>query len=71
MEVYTDLPGVQIYTGNFLEEEPGKGGTVYRHRQGICFETQCYPDAIHHKDFPSPVCKAGEEYCTATVYKFL
>ncbi len=71
MEVYTDLPGVQIYSGNFLTEEPGKNGVVYKHRQGICFETQYFPDAINHENFQSPVCKAGEEYKTTTVYKFI
>ena len=71
MEVYTDLPGVQIYSGNFLVEEPGKGGVVYTHRNGICFETQYYPDALNHENFPSSVCKAGETYKTTTVYKFL
>lgn len=71
MEVYTDLPGVQIYSGNFLVEEPGKQGVVYKHRQGICFETQNYPDAINHENFPSPVFKKGEEYKTTTVYKFV
>ena len=71
MEVYTDLPGVQIYSGNFLDEEKGKDGIVYHHRQGICFETQHYPDAINHDNFPSPVVKAGEEYRTRTVYKFI
>lgn len=71
MEVYTDLPGVQIYTGNFLAEEPGKGGVVYKHRQGICFETQYYPDALNHDNFPSTICKAGGVYQTTTVYKFL
>ena len=71
LEVYTDLPGVQIYTGNFLAEEPGKQGVVYKHRQGICFETQYYPDAINHDNFEGPVCKAGEVYKTTTVYKFV
>ena len=71
MEVYTDLPGVQIYSGNFLVEEPGKGGVVYEHRQGICFETQYYPDALNHAAFPSSLCKAGQIYKTTTVYKFL
>lgn len=71
MEVYTDLPGVQIYSGNFLKEETGKQGIVYKHRQGICFETQHYPDAINHKNFPSPIVKKGEEYRTRTVYKFV
>lgn len=71
MEVYTDLPGVQIYSGNFLEAEPGKSGVVYQQRQGICFETQFYPDAINHENFPSPICRKGEEYRTTTVYKFI
>ncbi len=70
MEVYTDLPGVQIYSGNFLTEEPGKAGVVYKHRQGICFETQFFPDAVNHNNFQSSVCKAGEIYRTTTVYKF-
>ena len=71
MEVYTDLPGVQIYAGNFLKNELGKDGIVYKHRQGICFETQYYPDAVNHENFPSPICKAGEKYQTTTVYKFI
>ncbi len=71
MEVYTDLPGVQIYSGNFLSEELGKNGALYKHRQGICFETQYYPDAVNHAWFLSAVCRAGEAYRTATVYKFI
>ena len=71
MEVYTDLPGVQIYAGNFLVSEPGKSGATYKKRQGICFETQHYPDAINHDNFPSPVVKKGEAYRTTTVYKFV
>lgn len=71
MEIYTDLPGVQVYSGNFLKEEQGKCGIVYKYRQGICFETQYYPDAINHENFPSPVVKKGEEYRTKTVYKFV
>ena len=71
MEVYTDLPGVQIYSGNFLTEEAGKQGAVYRHRQGICFEPQYYPDAVNHANFASAVCKRGEVYRTKTVYKFI
>lgn len=70
MEVYTDLPGMQIYTGNFLNQEPGKGGAVYPHRAAVCFETQYFPDAIHHDHFPGPVCKAGENYHTVTAYRF-
>lgn len=70
MDVYTDLPGVQIYTANFIVEEPGKLGAVYHRRQGICFETQYYPDAIHHPNFPSPVFRAGQVFRSATEFKF-
>lgn len=71
MEVYTDLPGVQMYTGNNLKSScVGKGGVHYSVRDGYCFETQNYPDAVNKENFPSPVVKAGEEYKTTTVYKF-
>lgn len=71
MEVYTDLPGVQFYTANFLTGEvPGKGGAVYGPRHGYCFETQYFPDAVNKPEFPSPILKAGKEYNTTTVYKF-
>lgn len=70
MEVYTDLPGVQIYTANFVDNEIGKHGAIYGRRQGVCFETQYFPDAVNHANFPSSICKAGEEYRTTTIYKF-
>lgn len=71
MEVYTDLPGVQIYTANYVVDELGKGGAVYQPRQGICFETQYYPDTPNHSNFPSSLRRAGEAYRTTTVFKFL
>ena len=71
MEVYTDLPGVQVYTGNFINNELGKDGVIYQKRQGVCFETQYYPDAINHDNFQSPVFKKGEKYITKTVYRFM
>lgn len=71
MEVYTDLPGVQLYTGNFIESASGKQGAIYKKRAGLCLETQYFPDAVHHDHFVSPICKAGENYRTKTVYKFL
>lgn len=70
MEVYTDLPGVQVYTGNFLKGESGKKGASYNRRASICFETQYFPDAVHHENFASPICKAGEHYHTETAYHF-
>lgn len=71
MEVYTDLPGMQVYTANFLNHEPGKEGASYERRSAVCLETQYYPDAIHHDHFPGPVCRAGETYGTSTAYRFV
>ena len=71
VEVYTDLPGVQFYTGNYIDgTRPGKGGAKYQERAGYCFETQYYPDAVNHPQFPSPILPEGKEYHTVTVYKF-
>ena len=71
MEVYTDRPGVQVYAGNYLNDEQGKSGAIYGKRSGICFETQNYPDAIHHSEFPSPVLLKGEVLKTSSMYRFL
>ena len=71
MEVWTDLPGVQMYTANFLDNEPGKDGAVYESRSAVCLETQYYPDAIHHDNSPGPVCRRGEKYDTRTAYRFV
>ncbi len=71
MEVYTDCVGMQLYTGNFIEDtQIGKDGRAYHKRMGFCLETQFFPDAIHHENFKSPVLKAGETYETTTIYKF-
>ncbi len=72
MEVSTDLPGIQLYSANFLDDEKGgKGGRTYVRRSAICFESQYFPDACHHDNFQSPIVKAGEVYRTKTGYKFL
>lgn len=70
MEVYTDLPGIQMYTGNFLNDA-GKNGAKYTRNSGVALETQYFPDAVNHENFKSPVVKAGEEYDTTTIYKFI
>ena len=71
MEVLTTEPGVQLYTGNFLENSPkGKGGLANNYRFGLCLETQHYPDSPNRPDFPSTIVEAGEEYFTKTVYRF-
>ncbi len=71
MEVFTDQPGVQLYTGNFLDGTiTGKGGKAYPRRSGFCLETQHYPDSPNKPNFPSAVLKPGEKYQTTTIYKF-
>ncbi len=70
MEVYTDQPGIQFYTANYMGQAAGKGGVTYGPRCGYCFETQNFPDAVNKPQFPSPVLKAGEEYRTTTIYHF-
>ena len=70
MEVWTELPGMQMYTANFLDNEHGKNGAVYGIRDAVCFETQYFPDAVHHENFASPICKKGMPYHTVTSYKF-
>lgn len=72
LEVYTDEPGLQVYSGNFLDGSiTGKNGTVYNKRTAICLETQKYPDSPNKPDWPSPYLKPGEEYTSRCIYKFL
>jgi aldose 1-epimerase len=71
LEVYTDQPGVQFYTGNFLDGSiTGKGGKLYKKHYGFCLETQHFPDSPNKPDFPSVVLRPGQKYQTQTVYKF-
>lgn len=71
MDVFTDLPGIQIYTGNFLSDKSvAKDNAVYHPGDGIAMETQFWPDAINHPDFAQPVIKAGCEFMTQTIYHF-
>ncbi len=70
MDVYTDLPGVQFYSGNSLEGQIGKSGAAYVPRSGFCLETQYYPNAMDCKNFPSIILKAGETFASDTVYAF-
>ncbi len=74
MEVFTDEPGLQFYSGNFLDgTNTGKGGHVYQQYNGFCMEAQKFPDAINKigtDGWASPVLKPGEEYKTVTIYKF-
>ena len=69
MAVYTDCPGVQFYSANYTDEI-GKGGARYPKRSAICLETQFYPDAVNHPEWPQPIYKAGEKYHSETKYCF-
>lgn len=72
LEVYTDEPGIQFYTGNFMTgEDKGKHGTVYPHRGALCLETQHYPDSPNKPSFPSTVVRPGEKYTSRCIYKFV
>lgn len=71
LEVLSDQPGVQFYTGNFLDGSiTGKGGKVYGHRSGLCLETQHFPDSPNHPKFPTTELKPGQKYHTVTVFRF-
>lgn len=70
MEVLTTEPGIQLYTGNWLGTETGKGGRVYPKRSGFCLETQAYPDSPNRPAFPSTVVRPGETYRSKTVFAF-
>ena len=69
MSVYTDCPGIQVYAGNFLNEQ-GKDGIYYGKRTGVALETQFAPDSLHHPDWPQPITKAGEKYHSEPIYRF-
>jgi aldose 1-epimerase len=71
LEVATTEPGVQFYTGNFLDGTiKGKGGQVYNQRAGLCLETQHFPDSPNKPNFPSSILEPGKEYRTTTVFTF-
>ncbi|GAB5520239.1 MAG: galactose mutarotase [Rhodothermales bacterium] len=71
MEVFTEEPGVQLYTGNFLDGSiTGTGGTAYERRHGFCLETQHFPDSPNQPNFPSTILRPGEVYETRTAYQF-
>ncbi|MBN2357067.1 galactose mutarotase [candidate division KSB1 bacterium] len=72
MEVYTTEPGIQFYSGNFLDgSNVGKEGKVYNHRYGFCLEAQHFPDSPNQPEFPSVVLRPGETYQQRTIYRFL
>lgn len=70
LRVSTTEPGVQLYSGNFLKGQKGKGGRTYAHRSAVCLETQHYPDSVNHPDFPTTILKPGETFRSRTVFAF-
>ena len=71
LDVYTTEPGLQFYTGNFLDGSiTGKDGKVYGHRYAFCLETQHFPDSPNHPDFPSTTLRPGQEYRSRTIFAF-
>jgi aldose 1-epimerase len=71
LEIFTTEPGIQFYSGNFLDGSMrGKTGVSYKRHSGLCLETQHFPDSPNHAKFPSTVLRAGERYESVTVFKF-
>ncbi|MEO1862479.1 MAG: aldose epimerase family protein, partial [Verrucomicrobiia bacterium] len=71
LEIFTTEPGIQFYTGNFLDgTEVGKGGQRYEFRNALCLETQHFPDSINHPQFPNTVLRQKQKYTHTTIHKF-
>ena len=70
LECWTTEPGVQFYTGNFMDHIKGKGGAVYHRQEGFCLEAQHYPDSPNHPEFPRTELAPGETYTQTTIYRF-
>jgi len=70
LRVSTTEPGIQLYSGNFLKGQKGKGGKSYAHRSAVCLETQHYPDSVNHPNFPTTILKPGETFESRTVFAF-
>jgi aldose 1-epimerase len=71
LEVITDQPGMQLYTGNFLDgTKTGHGGKVFKFRSGLCLESGHYPDSPNHPEFPSTVLNPGDIFKSTTIYRF-
>ena len=70
MQLLTTEPGVQLYSGNFLDGAAGKGGASYDQYHGFCLETQHFPDAVNNPHFPSTILRPGEIYRQTTIYRF-
>ena len=71
MECWTTMKGLQVYTGNYIERNEGKSGTLYDVRHAVCLEAQQWPDSIHHAGFPNIILRPGEKLDEITEYRFL
>ena len=70
MEVLTTQPGIQIYTGNFLDNIKGEDSKIFKKHGALCLETQSFTDSVNHPEFPSYILKPGETYQHKTVHPF-
>lgn len=70
MEIFTTEPGIQFYSGNYLDKVKGKNGVIYDYREGFCLETQHFPDSPNNPNFPTTVLRKGENFTSVTVYRF-
>lgn len=70
LSVYTDRPGMQLYTGNAIYEQVGKSAALYGRFGGVCLETQFFPNALHFSHFPTPILRRGEFFRSVTIYEF-
>ena len=70
MQIFSSMPGLQLYTGNNITPRRGKDGIEYHQYSGVCFETQYFPDAIHHPQFLQPILTAGKRFYSRTEYHF-
>lgn len=70
VRIFTQEPGIQFYSGNFLFGQKGKGGKEYAHRSALCLEDQHYPDSVNQPEFPSTILKPDETYKKTTIYEF-
>ncbi len=71
MEVYTDMPGIQLYTANFVNNHKGKGGAQYKKRCAVALETQYFPNSANDPNFDKPLLKAGKKFKSKTEYRFV
>ena len=70
METWTEKPGVQLYTGNFLNAPGGRNGEHYHPRRGVCLETQFFPDSPNHPEWGDILLRPGQRYDYTTEYRF-